>query len=107
VILSRLYSRESVRQTSRTVRQLLPISFLPVSHRRHYVESSSEGPQSPQKTQDAKDKVQKDPRSKGQTDPKLREIDELIADKFAKIRDDDYGETPLLSLLYILSDEDG
>ena len=56
---------------------------LSVCARRHLVTESSEGPQSQQKTDDAKKKVQNDPR--------LKEIDDLIEDKFAQIREEDYG----------------
>jgi len=52
------------------------------------VTESSEGPQSQQKTDDAKKKVQNDPR--------LKEIDDLIEDKFAQIREEDYGNPLLL-----------
>ena len=61
---------------------------LSVYARRHLVTESSEGPQSQQKTDDAKKKVQNDPR--------LKEIDDLIEDKFAQIREEDYGNPLLL-----------
>jgi hypothetical protein len=79
--------------------QPLRVALLSASQRRHFADSTSEGPQSAKKTQDAKDKVQKDPR--------LREIDEIIADKFAKIRDDDYGESLCYCTCHILPDGAG
>jgi len=67
-----------------------PVALVPVFCARRYLvtESSSEGPQSQQKTDDAKKKVQSDPR--------LKEIDDLIEDKFAQIREEDYGNSRLL-----------
>lgn len=49
---------------------------------------STEGPQSQEKTEHARRKVES---GSGSSDPRLKEVDDLIRDKFALIREDEYG----------------